>query len=46
MSILGFVDRVIRERLHNPDHAKRDSHRDFLARFLEIQDANSSVPPW
>ncbi|GAB1209745.1 hypothetical protein APSETT445_008526 [Aspergillus pseudonomiae] len=42
MSILGFVDRVIRERLHNPDHAKRDSHRDFLARFLEIQDANSN----
>ncbi|PIG81786.1 hypothetical protein AARAC_011839 [Aspergillus arachidicola] len=42
MSILGFVDRVIRERLDNPDH----SHKDFLARFLEIQEANSSVPPW
>ena len=51
MSILGFVDKVICERLGDTDNTKGDnttkSHRkDFLAHFLEIQEANPDLPPW
>ncbi|KAI9648453.1 hypothetical protein NHQ30_003087 [Ciborinia camelliae] len=50
-SILGFVGKVIRERVDNIDKTIGDSgsktnYEDFLARFLEIQQENSDLPPW
>lgn len=51
MTILGFVGKTIRERLACPDDTetkttRKTAGRDFLSRFLEIQKANSDLPPW
>ncbi|KAK7931819.1 Benzoate 4-monooxygenase cytochrome P450 [Apiospora marii] len=51
MTILGFVGKAIRERLACSEDSqteimKKTADRDFLSRFLEIQKANSDLPPW
>ncbi|PYI01677.1 putative cytochrome P450 oxidoreductase [Aspergillus sclerotiicarbonarius CBS 121057] len=51
MSILGFVGKVIGERLAREGDVKEGSgttprNKDFLARFLEIQNLNPKLPPW
>lgn len=50
MSILGHVGKIIRERLDYLENFKAEDgtkteYKDFLSRFLEIQDANPDVPP-
>jgi hypothetical protein len=51
MSILGFVGKAIRDRVdnidnHNGEPGSKNHYKDFLARFLEIQQTNSDIPPW
>ncbi|KAI0180673.1 putative benzoate 4-monooxygenase cytochrome P450 [Hypoxylon sp. FL1284] len=54
MSILGFVGKVIRERLQSVEsaegtkaHRERERpFRDYLSYFLEIQQSSTKVPAW
>ncbi|KAI1375397.1 putative benzoate 4-monooxygenase cytochrome P450 [Hypoxylon crocopeplum] len=54
MSILGFVGKVIHERLQTPEdkedirasNGSKRQFRDYLSHFLEIQQSNDKVPTW
>lgn len=55
MTILGFVGQTIRQRLENRAESQTHAHgvgekghgKDFLAHFLEIQEANPDyLPAW
>ena len=55
LGILGFVGKVIKERrekIQNDTKGKAnirdgaDGRKDFLARYLELQQNNPEIPPW
>lgn len=52
LTIIGFVGKVIQERREKiaggkgPILDQESGRKDFLAKFLEIQSTNPSVPPW
>lgn len=52
LSILGFVANAIkekREKLANGElmaGGKADGRKDFLTRYIEIQENNPEIPPW
>jgi hypothetical protein len=48
--ILGFVGQTIRDRQKQVSEGvaseKPDGEKDFLARYIEIQQNGSEIPPW
>ncbi|RMZ85133.1 hypothetical protein DV738_g249, partial [Chaetothyriales sp. CBS 135597] len=49
LSILAFVGKAIKEKqekLASDSAATRADKKDFLTRYIEIQQANPEIPPW